>query len=345
MPNATQPPQQSGAVPPRFVLRGCVWATEHGPVTSPQLGPLSVGVAAPLGQASGAAPPVGGLGIGASVCKADILKAGVCVPPAPPLELARTPWRRVFGVALWGAGLLHVAGLVCLLAWVRHTPVSGAVGQKAVQMVFETRASAPASAPATPPEVTKPAPPSAADTPPMPMPDSMEPPPVLPPPVVLPNAPALLAAPPMYKVAPPPLKLHHAMPPMVHGAVHAPAVPTNAGAKQQPSRPDQAEHAAQVPPALASVAHVAKGGGALVLHCTPAQTHYPAMARRLHEEGEAVVEVTLAATGAVEATRLTQSTGYDDLDAQALAAARALHCMPPEGGVSVGRIPIGFHIH
>ncbi|GBR21628.1 hypothetical protein AA0481_2428 [Acetobacter orientalis NRIC 0481] len=69
------------------------------------------------------------------------------------------------------------------------------------------------------------------------------------------------------------------------------------------------------------------------------------MARRLHEEGEAVVEVSLAATGAVQAVKLVQSTGYDDLDAQALTAARALRCTPPEAAAQVGRIPVGFHIH
>lgn len=92
------------------------------------------------------------------------------------------------------------------------------------------------------------------------------------------------------------------------------------------------------------MAHVAKGSGARTLTCTPPQTHYPPMARHLHEEGEGVVEVTLAADGGIAATRLVQSTGYDDLDAQALAAARGLHCAAPASAPMVGRIPVGFHI-
>ncbi|CCT60917.1 TonB periplasmic protein (plasmid) [Acetobacter pasteurianus 386B] len=105
-----------------------------------------------------------------------------------------------------------------------------------------------------------------------------------------------------------------------------------------------AQNSAAAQPAAASVAHVANGSGARTLTCSPPQTHYPPMARHLHEEGEGVVEVTLAADGAIATTRLVQSTGYDDLDAQALAAARGLHCVAPASTPMVGRIPVGFHI-
>ncbi|GBR60262.1 hypothetical protein AA18889_2374 [Acetobacter senegalensis DSM 18889] len=57
-----------------------------------------------------------------------------------------------------------------------------------------------------------------------------------------------------------------------------------------------------------------------------------------------MVEITLAANGSIAATRLVQSTGYDDLDAQALAAARGLHCAAPASAPMMGRIPVEFHI-
>lgn len=146
------------------------------------------------------------------------------------------------------------------------------------------------------------------------------------------------------------------VPPSMAGASPpAPAANAAASSIAQPAKvaPTQAQAAPSVAAAqashgpsaaAASVAHVAKGSGARTLVCTPPQTHYPPMARHLHEEGEAVVEVTLAADGTIAGTRLTQSSGYDDLDAQALTAARGLHCAAPASAPMVGRIPVGFHI-
>lgn len=98
-------------------------------------------------------------------------------------------------------------------------------------------------------------------------------------------------------------------------------------------------HAA-TPPSAAAVGQ--KGG--FQLSCSAPESHYPVSARHLHEEGEAVAEVSINAKGQVIAARLVQSTGYDDLDDQALQTVKNLHCTPPESAAVTGRIPVGFHI-
>ncbi|MFT8814854.1 TonB family protein [Acetobacter fabarum] len=97
---------------------------------------------------------------------------------------------------------------------------------------------------------------------------------------------------------------------------------------------------AVAPPSAAAAGQ--KGG--FQLSCSAPESHYPVSARHLHEEGEAVAEVSINAKGQVIAARLVQSTGYDDLDDQALQTVKNLHCTPPETAVVTGRIPVGFHI-
>ncbi|WP_241503232.1 energy transducer TonB [Komagataeibacter melaceti] len=86
---------------------------------------------------------------------------------------------------------------------------------------------------------------------------------------------------------------------------------------------------------------------ATALHCTPPAWRYPAMARHMHEEGTATVDLVLAASGQVEQAAIKTSTGYDDLDSTALAAARRVQCTA-EGGTMAGRhvlLPVMFHLH
>ncbi|MFT9399005.1 energy transducer TonB [Acetobacter sp.] len=263
---------------------------------------------------------------------------------SPPRMRGGYKGRVALGLALGAHGLLAL----CLLGHHMHPAQLAAPGERAVQMVFETRASAPAQ-PA--PQPQPPAPPSTppaklADMPPMDMEDA--PPPAAPPAVPdvtdrLPDMPVLPLH--MSVTAPTGQGRKTAKPVMMHDKTPqrsvAPPAPHAAPAQVAP-QPHQQGTA--FPPAQASTAQAAKGGGVPKLHCTPPQTHYPPMARHLYEEGEAVVEVTLAGTGAVQSVRLTQSTGYDDLDKQALLAARTLTCTPPENGALVGRIPVGFHI-
>lgn len=89
------------------------------------------------------------------------------------------------------------------------------------------------------------------------------------------------------------------------------------------------------------------GPSSTTLHCTPPAWRYPAMARHMHEEGTAMVELTLGATGQVTQAVLKTGTGYDDLDSTALAAARKVQCTMESGTVE-GRhvvLPVMFHLH
>ncbi len=93
----------------------------------------------------------------------------------------------------------------------------------------------------------------------------------------------------------------------------------------------------------ASAAAAGQKGG-FQLSCSAPEAHYPVSARHLHEEGEALAEVSINGQGQVIAARLVKSTGYDDLDEQALQTVKNLHCTAPEATGVTGRIPVGFHI-
>lgn len=70
------------------------------------------------------------------------------------------------------------------------------------------------------------------------------------------------------------------------------------------------------------------------------------MARHMHEEGTAMVDLVIGAQGQVAQASLRSSTGYDDLDRTALAAARNVRCTA-EGGVTDGAkvtLPVIFHL-
>ncbi|MCG4259795.1 TonB family protein [Acetobacter senegalensis] len=353
--------------------------------------------------------PHGRLGQDDGALTPDVRAPEICPPLAPPegavFSARQSRTSRVWSLALLAAVAGHGVITACLLVTLhpRHPPE--APGQKAVEMVFESPASRPASAAnpasvtppqeaqpgpasspeqaeplsvppaanlthaAQPPEMTPPdealaspleAPPTPADAPPVPPMTDILPPVNVPAPVAARQAAPAHEHRPSAPSSPMPMPMPHkaAVPPPPKAGLtsHSPegaTPPVSASARAAASQVQSAP-AASSPPAAqgsaaaqsgaASVAHVAKGSGARTLTCTPPQTHYPPMARHLHEEGEGVVEVTLAADGGIAATRLVQSTGYDDLDAQALAAARGLHCAAPASAPMVGRIPVGFHI-
>ncbi|MFS8368892.1 TonB family protein [Acetobacter indonesiensis] len=260
--------------------------------------------------------------------------------------------RRFWTIAFMVALVAHVIVTLCLVATMQHHALLSAPGERAVQMVFET----PHAEQAAPPPVEPPR--SAQSVHPVPSLDAplQDAGATVPDPVV-PDVTEALPTDPL----PQPVVPHRAAAPAAPRA-KAHTIPTPAKAKAQQSNqppatptvqsqrpPSPAEPAAHSSVTAAdapapSVAHKAQGAGVTTLTCTPPQTHYPPMARHLHEEGEAVVEIGLNATGAVTTTRLVQSTGYDDLDAQALTAARGLKCAAPAQGAMVGRIPVGFHI-
>ena len=82
-------------------------------------------------------------------------------------------------------------------------------------------------------------------------------------------------------------------------------------------------------------------------HCTQPSWRYPAMARHMHEEGSAVVDLTLGEQGQVLQTTLKTGTGYDDLDSTALAAATKVQCSATGTNLN-GRhvlLPVTFHLH
>jgi len=73
---------------------------------------------------------------------------------------------------------------------------------------------------------------------------------------------------------------------------------------------------------------------------------YPAVARLRGWQGTAVVAIRLAADGTIVDTRITQSTGHDILDRQALAMVRQAEPMPPlpevDGEPLLVQLPIVF---
>lgn len=148
-----------------------------------------------------------------------------------------------------------------------------------------------------------------------------------------------------------PKKLAVASAPMLHAPepqVHTKPVSglTHTGAENT-SDPMQAktDRTATGGPSTAQASAAAAGQkGGFQLSCSAPEAHYPVSARHLHEEGEALAEVSLNAKGQVIAARLVKSTGYDDLDDQALQTVKNLHCTAPEATGVTGRIPIGFHI-
>ncbi|MCI1546984.1 MAG: TonB family protein [Acetobacter indonesiensis] len=260
--------------------------------------------------------------------------------------------RRFWIIAFMVALVAHVIVTVCLVATMQHYALLSAPGERAVQMVFETpHAEQAARPPVEPPRSAQPVHPAPSLDAPLQDAGARVPDPVVP------DVTEALPTDPL----PQPVVPHRAAAPAVpRVTAHTIPTPTKAKAQQSnqpPATPtvqsqrslSPAAPAAHSPVTAAdarapSVARKAQGAGVTTLTCTPPQTHYPPMARHLHEEGEAVVEIGLNATGAVTTTRLVQSTGYDDLDAQALTAARGLKCAAPAQGAMVGRIPVGFHI-
>lgn len=239
-----------------------------------------------------------------------------------PLGLStRQETRRLWGVALLLALGAHAVLTAVLVLTATHTaPVRGQ--DSVVSMVFE---------------------PPATSAPPMaPLPDSMEPLPDTPP-LTAPDVPApadvTLPLLPAKLGTPPHTALHAAASRMALSlAVHGPT--QGAEATTGHGQADKAAPSAATPPAT--------GGGkahGLLLSCAHVQTHYPPMARHLHEEGTAVVEAALDPSGHVLTARLFKTSGFDDLDDAAVEAVRGLQCTLPEGGAITGHIPVVFHLH
>ncbi|WP_181418153.1 energy transducer TonB [Komagataeibacter oboediens] len=119
------------------------------------------------------------------------------------------------------------------------------------------------------------------------------------------------------------------------------SVPPPHAAPASGTRPASAPPAVGHAPPPASAARPVSS-----LQCTPPAWRYPAMARHMHEEGTAMVDLVIGAQGQVAQASLRSSTGYDDLDRTALAAARNVRCTA-EGGATDGAkvtLPVIFHL-
>jgi len=102
----------------------------------------------------------------------------------------------------------------------------------------------------------------------------------------------------------------------------APTSPSPASAG--PAAPELAGIGAQLPAGPVALS------SELSLAC-PQRTapSYPALSRRLNEQGVVVLQVTLNEDGTVAAARMQSSSGFVRLDDAALAAVRSWHCTAP----------------
>ncbi len=167
---------------------------------------------------------------------------------------------------------------------------------------------APAEPVQTPPP--QPAPPEPVKTPPPPKPMvTVKPEPAKP-------KPAYVAPPPS---APKPAPVAQAEPqPEPRQALPAPVAPV---AENTPAAP--AEPAAPPPPSAPKEMSIRS-----VSYLTPPVLNYPALSRRLQEQGRVDVRVLVDALGFPRETQVARSSGYPRLDESALATARATRFVP-----------------
>lgn len=170
--------------------------------------------------------------------------------------------------------------------------------------------------------------------PPPPQPAPRAAPAPVPPKPVKPLKPAKPVEPP--KVVEPPKMVEPAMPPVepthYHLAAEAPVKsPAEVVEPLHPSAPV----AAPPPPAPAATLPVGPVtlASELAVVC-PERTApaYPLMARRLGETGTVVLRVELDETGRVGAAQVLASSGFNRLDAAALAAVKSWRCRPAQRG-------------
>jgi protein TonB len=130
------------------------------------------------------------------------------------------------------------------------------------------------------------------------------------------------------------VKLERPRPPEPHPhlVVEAPAAPTDFVMPPPPPPPPQPAQGVEAPPAppLPKLAGPVSLSGELSLACpTRTAPSYPALSRRLGEEGKVVLRVELDMDGRVDSARVTASSGYKRLDEAALSAVRNWRCNPP----------------
>lgn len=153
-------------------------------------------------------------------------------------------------------------------------------------------------------------------------------------PLPAPAPPRPAAAPPHPVAAPPPVVK---APPSERAPVLPPSPPAPA-----PAAPAATPAAEAAPAAVASEAAPAASAASASGPVTPPRSDaahlnnpkpvYPAVSRRLKEEGTVVLEVFIQADGSVGDVRVKRSSGYPRLDEAALAAVRRWQYVPARRG-------------
>lgn len=185
-----------------------------------------------------------------------------------------------------GVVLAHAVGLWTLQAGFIHTPPL-----KEVIVPAEVLAELITPAPLQPPVPPPPAPPAppAPKTPPLPRPAVVKTPVAQPAPLPVTNAPATANAPVVVPEVPPPAP-----------APIAPPAPPTPPAPPAPPAPPRIE----LPSSKAAYLNNPAPG-------------YPAISKRMGEQGKVVLKVLIGADGLPQKVELQQSSGYDRLDRQA----------------------------
>ena len=254
----------------------------------------------------------------------------------------------------WGVSLLAVAALHAGGAYLLGRIVPVSLTQPVEAPAIEIDMAPPAPEPS--PEPPAPTPPAAAVPPavaPPPVPVRPEPPPpeTPPDPPQVPQAPSPMPDPPPPQVQapepevvlplppppppPPPRAMPRPRPPrpvllprpaetrdMVTPPVTAPAMPAAAPSPAAPAVPPAAAVAAPSPQVMAS------WQGRLVA-LLQRNLRYPDTAGRSREQGVASVTFTMDRTGHVVVARIAGSSGYQDLDQEALAVLQRSQPLPP----------------
>lgn len=135
---------------------------------------------------------------------------------------------------------------------------------------------------------------------------------------------------------PQPVKSKTVTPPAPRLVAQTPIIaPTDYVAPPPPPEPSRIEapvapRAPPAPPTPMPVGPVSLGSE-LALTCPErAAPDYPAISRRLGEEGSVVLRVELDEAGTVAAAQVKESSGFARLDAAALAAVKRWHCQPAQ---------------
>ncbi|GAA4005929.1 hypothetical protein GCM10022279_32460 [Comamonas faecalis] len=218
---------------------------------------------------------------------------------------------------------LHALALTSLQAGLKSPSVEIVVPVAVISRLI-TPAAAPAPEPAPPAPVQ---PPEPKPVPPKPAPESVKPKPAPP----IKRKPIAPAPRPVERIDPAPaIEVPVSEPtPAVEEATAAPAVDTQASTqpttKQQPSQ-SSASNSAAAATGTPAPALTQPSSSASYLNNPPPV--YPAVSRRLGEQGAVLLNVLIGTDGRVQKIEVKQSSGFDRLDRQALSTVSRWRFVP-----------------